>query len=132
MFRLARNHIQQRLSKLEEHRDDTHLEEQAGLAERWEDESLNFYQPDEALRVEDLLKDGASFNPEQLLQRDEVEEQIHRAIANLPRHLRESFVLFALEGFTSDEVAMMTGSEPRQILEQVEEARERLRRELTH
>ncbi|MFZ0426509.1 MAG: flagellar biosynthesis protein FliA, partial [Acidobacteriota bacterium] len=98
--------------------------------QQWEDEALNFYQPDEAMHLEDLMSDGSTSNPEELMEREETEAQLQRAIAALPSSIRESFVLFALEGFTSDEVAMMTGKEPQEVLDEVEQAREALRRDL--
>lgn len=130
MFQLARNRVQARIRELEEHRDEAHIEEDAVRQSRWEDEDLNFYQPDENLRVEDLLPDGNGENPEEILAREEVEEQLRKGVALLPGGVRESFVLFALEGFTSDEVAMITGKEPARVLADVEEARQFLRREL--
>lgn len=129
MFQMARRKIQSRISELDSHRDDPHLEETAGRQSNWDDEDLNFFQPDESLRIEDLLQDRGSMNPEELLQRDEIEQQMQKTIAKLPPSIRESFVLFALEGFNSDEVAMITGKEPREVLADVEKARESLRRE---
>jgi RNA polymerase sigma-70 factor, ECF subfamily len=130
MFQLARRALRERLEELERHRDESHLEEEAGQQRQWEDEDLNFYQPDESLHLEDLLLDKKSSNPEEIFERDETESRLHKSVASLPPDLRESFVLFAMEGFTSDEVAMLTGKDPSSVLAQVEEAREILRREL--
>ena len=125
---LAREKIQNRLLKLEAERDHPHVEERAHIQERWYDEALTFYQPDEALCVEDLLPDAHSETPEALLARHEREESLRQAIAQLPGEIRESFVLFALEGFNSDEVAMITRKPPARVLEEVQEARNLLRR----
>jgi RNA polymerase sigma factor (sigma-70 family) len=130
MFQIARLTFQDKLKELEDHRDEPHMEELAAKVGKWEDEDLNFYQPDESLLVEDLIQDMGGVNPEQLIEREEIESEIHRKIASLAADVRESFVLFALEGFTSDEVAMMTSRDPETILKQVEEARAVLRREL--
>ncbi len=130
MFKVAGTILQERFDELNTQRDDRHIEEEANRQKQWEDEDLNFYQPDESMHLEDLLRDGSISNPEQLLERDEMEAQLQRAIAALSPSVRESFVLFALEGFTSDEVAMMTGKQPQKILDEVEQAREALRREL--
>jgi len=130
MIQVARNLLRNRFQELEEHREEAHTEEVATGAGSWEDEEQNFYQPDEALHLEDLLKDGSTSTPEELLAREETERELQRVIAALSDDLRESFVLFALEGFTSDEVAMMTGKPPRAVLEEVEHAREIIRREL--
>lgn len=132
IFQVARRVTRSRIRKVEDSKNESHVEETAARDERrsWEDEDLNFYQPDESLQLEDLLEDGRSDNPEQLFQRDEVEESLQKEIAALPDSIRESFVLFALEGFTSDEVAMMTGSTPEEVVGQVEEARQHLKKSL--
>lgn len=130
MFQIARRILKERLDDLEVHRDEPHMEEVQTRGSRWDDEDFNFYQPDESLQLEDLLKDGQGSNPEELLAREETADRLQRAVAGLAADLRESFVLFVLEGFTSDEVAMMTGKQPAQVLEDVEHAREILRRDL--
>ncbi|MEJ2077693.1 MAG: sigma-70 family RNA polymerase sigma factor [Acidobacteriota bacterium] len=130
MFQVARTILHDHLEEIDTHREEPHMEEEAEEQKQWEDEDLDFYQPDESMHLEDLLRDGSISNPEQLLEREETEAQLQRAIAALPASIRESFVLFALEGFTSDEVAMMTGKEPQEILDEVEHAREALRRDL--
>jgi DNA-directed RNA polymerase specialized sigma24 family protein len=111
---------------LEDHRNDAKVEEPAKPVAQWEDELLDFYQPDEMLHIEDLLKDGSVENPEEIMEREEVEERLQQNIARLPTSIRESFVLFALEGFTSDEVSMITGKKSDQVLTEVEKAREYL------
>jgi RNA polymerase sigma factor (sigma-70 family) len=130
IFQVVRETLRAQLKEIEDHRNDAHVEESVKGLQRWEDEQLNFYQPDESLVVEDLLQDGKSSNPEEIMEKEEVEDQLHQCIARLPDALRESFVLFALEGFTSDEVAMMTGASPEKIVEDVETARGLLRKEM--
>lgn len=130
MIQVARHKLQGRLRELSQHSDEPHVEESANAEPRWEDEDLNFYQPDESLRLEDLMVDQNIETPEEALQREEAELQLQKAVARLPENVRESFVLFAVEGFTSDEVAMITGREPEQVLQEVEKARQELRQEI--
>ena len=131
MFQVARSKIRERLKELEEHRTDASVEEEASPPTVWEDEQLNFYQPDELLHLEDLVRDGSSANPEEIMEREEVAERLQQNVAHLPDSIRESFVLFALEGFTSDEVSMITGKRRDQVLSEVEKAREYLREGLS-
>ncbi len=131
IFQIARQTIKERLRELEERRGDARVEEEASTPTNWEDEELNFYQPDEILHLEDLLRDGNSANPEEIFEREEVAERLQQSVANLPDSIRESFVLFALEGFTSDEVSMITGKKRDQVLTEVEKAREFLREGLS-
>jgi RNA polymerase sigma factor (sigma-70 family) len=131
MFQIARVKIKERLKDLEEHREEASVEEAAPVSTNWEDEQLNFYQPDELLHLEDLVQDGSIANPEEIFEREEVAERLQQNIAHLPDSIRESFVLFALEGFTSDEVSMITGKKRDQVLTEVEKAREYLREGLS-
>ena len=131
MFQIARLKIRERLKDLEAHREEARVGEEASPETPWDDEQLNFYQPDELLHLEDLVRDGSSANPEEIFQREEVAERLQQCVASLPNSIRESFVLFALEGFTSDEVSMITGKKRDQVLTEVEKAREYLREGLS-
>jgi RNA polymerase sigma factor (sigma-70 family) len=131
MFQVARLRIKERIKDLEDHREEARVEEEASAESPWEDEQLNFYQPDELLHLEDLVRDGTSANPEEIFEREEVAERLQQCVAHLPDSIRESFVLFALEGFTSDEVSMITGKKRDQVLTEVEKAREFLREGLS-
>ncbi|MFQ5928972.1 MAG: HPF/RaiA family ribosome-associated protein [Acidobacteriota bacterium] len=130
MFQIARETVKNRIDDWQAACEEPHVEEAAKTSSRWDDEVLNFYQPDEVLRLEDLLRDEHSTTPEELLAREEVREQLQEAIARLPSSIRESFVLFALEGFNSDETAMIMGKDPSEVLEDVEKARLELRRQM--
>lgn len=126
MYQVAREQIDRRLDELD--RDIPHIEETTLQSKpHWEDEVLNFYQPDEALKLEDVLTDRAGANPELLMEVEETEQELHKAIARLPRKIRESFVLCVLEGFDPVEVAMITGKDAEKVQKDVEDARQRLR-----
>jgi RNA polymerase sigma factor (sigma-70 family) len=128
MFQIARKELNTRMQDFRESRKEIHVEERANTPSQWDDEELTFYHPDEVLSLEDLIRDEQAVSPEQLLAQEEAKDELHKAIASLPSAVRESFVLFALEGLNSDEVAMIMGKSPREILQNVEEARMELRR----
>jgi len=128
MFQIARKELNTRMQDFRESRKEIHVEERANTPSQWDDEELTFYHPDEVLSLEDLIRDEQAVSPEQLLVQEEAKDELHKAIASLPSAVRESFVLFALEGLNSDEVAMIMGKSPREILQNVEEARMELRR----
>ncbi len=66
MYQVAREQIDRRLDELD--RDAPHIEDSTPQAKpHWEDEVLNFYQPDEALKLEDVLSDKTGGNPELLM-----------------------------------------------------------------
>lgn len=125
IYSVAREKLRDRIREIEEQRDEPHIEEEIRGPDRDED-FWEYYQPDEALRVEDVLRDASVADPEQILARDEAIQHLNHEIARLPDEIRESFVLFAMEGFNSDEVAMITGKNREQVLSDVEEARTRL------
>ncbi len=127
MFQVARTALKQRIEGLQASQEQPRIDEISPKPSNWEDEQLHFYQPDEVLRLEDLMSDDHSISPEKLLEQEEAYEQLQRAVANLPGSVRESFVLFALEGFNSDEIAMITGKSPSEVLDDVERARIELR-----
>lgn len=128
MFQVAREKLSRRMEALEDAREESHLQDNPRLESPWYDEELNFHQPDEALRLEDLLVDSKIATPEDFIAREEAEAQLNKAIANLPKEIRESFVLYALEGFSADEVAMITGASPQTVMRHVEDARKELQK----
>ena len=130
MFQRARAAVRKRVQDLLTARHEPHIEETVTGSSRWDDEELDFHQPDEVLHLEDLISDEHSVSPEEVLARAEAAEQLQKEIASLPDSVRESFVLFSLEGFNSDETAMITGKEPVDVLTEVEEARRELRKRL--
>ena len=130
MFQVAREALSRRLEALRQAKEELHLEDPVPQPSKWEDEELNFHHPDEVLHLEDLIQDEHSISPEEALEREERIESLQRAIAKLPVSVRDSFVLFDLEGFHSDEVAMMTGKEQSEVIKDVETARAQLREEI--
>ncbi len=125
IFRIAREVIARRIA---EHPFRPGQDESAGKEPSSDhDEVLNFYQPEETLQLENLLPD-LDADPEELLRKDAREEHLHRAIAALPTSMRESFVLFVLEGLGSEEVAQITGRSAQEVREDVKQTRQQLRR----
>ena len=130
MLQIARRELNSRFLKFKAAREEVHVEEIADAPLPWDDEELTFYQPDEVLSLEDLVRDEHSVDPEQLLAQEEAKDELQKAIASLPHVVREPFVLFALEGLNSDEVAMILDKSPREIVQDVEQARLELRKRL--
>ena len=128
MFQIARKQLNTRMQDLLESRKEIHVEERANTPSQWDDEEQTFYHPDEVLSLEDLIRDEHAVSPEQLLAQEEAKDELHKAIASLPDTVREAFVLFALEGLNSDEVAMIVGKSPTEVVQNVEQARMELRK----
>ncbi|HSR67070.1 MAG TPA: sigma-70 family RNA polymerase sigma factor [Acidobacteriota bacterium] len=130
MFQIARRLLSKKVRELRRSADQPHVEEPGNQSPQWDDEDLHFFQPDESLRLEDLLTDKKAATPEEYLAEEETEAILQKAIAALPGDIREAFVLYSLEEFNSHEVAMIMGKTREEVLEAVKEARESLRGEL--
>jgi RNA polymerase sigma-70 factor (ECF subfamily) len=70
---------------------------------------------------------GDSLDPAQLALRQENQQIIRRALAELPVEFREVLVLRELEGLTYKEIAAITNLPPGTIMSRLARARERLR-----
>ena len=94
MFQIARRELNSRFLELRVAREEVHFEERADTPSRWDDEELTFYQPDEVLRIEDLIRDEHSVDPEQLLAQEEAKDELQKAIASLPNEVSQALCSF--------------------------------------
>ena len=94
------------------------------------DEIMDFYQPDEDQKLEDIIPDITAPTPEQVLEGRELQRFINRTLATLPRVWRRAFALHYVGGMPVAEIAWMTkGAEP-EVERHLEFAREYLRQRL--
>ncbi|RMF57043.1 MAG: hypothetical protein D6743_19470 [Calditrichaeota bacterium] len=101
-------------------------QESASLGE----EMLYFYEPDESLRLEDLIEDPAAITPEAVVENSELQRFLYHALSKLPEDVRTAFTLTAIEGFTEEEVSMVLRRPVETIQRQVKEAGEALSKTL--
>ena len=95
------------------------------------DESrLEFYQPDETVTAENAIADGKASTPEQLAYSDEMISLVQFALRRARRIDREAFILFAIEGFSLNEIAAIVDRPPEQVRQSIHNAREALRHAL--
>lgn len=87
------------------------------------DEILDFYQPDEDLRVEDVLPALGIPTPEEAERAVEMEKALFAALAALPRSWREAFLLRSLEEAPTDDVASVLERDPEEVEREAELAR---------
>jgi RNA polymerase sigma factor (sigma-70 family) len=111
LLQLALDVIERRVREInEECETHVHVEEDmpetppAEEATQVGDEIFEFYQPDEDIRLEDLIADERVPTPEEALAQREMQQYINRTLARLPRRWREAFVLYSVEGLTLEEV----------------------------
>ncbi len=94
------------------------------------DSQLQYHQPDELLLEEEVIADRRTLTPEEIAASDEILHQVESALLDAPAPDREAFVLFAIEGFTVDEIAAATDCSAENVRASIAAAREHLRRTL--
>jgi RNA polymerase sigma factor (sigma-70 family) len=76
---------------------------------------LQFHQPDEAMTTESAIADGRAASPEEMAYTDEMITLVQFALRRAKPEDREVFILHALEGFSVEEIAVITDRKPEQI-----------------
>jgi RNA polymerase sigma factor (sigma-70 family) len=130
MFALARRALDD-LSRSTERDGDVSLEHsmrQTDVSASDEDR-LQYFQPDETPREQDNIMDRGAPTPEQIAASDEVIAMVDVALRGGKPEDREAFILFAIEGFTVDEISVITGRTQEQIRESVKRAREHVKKQ---
>jgi DNA-directed RNA polymerase specialized sigma24 family protein len=102
-----------------------HLEAPAGEqnVSGTDDSYLQFHQPDDSLSTEDVLGDPRISTPEAVTLSGEFIDQVEHALAGASPEEREAFSLFAIEGFTVDEIAQVSKREPSDVKKAIAAAR---------
>jgi RNA polymerase sigma factor (sigma-70 family) len=91
---------------------------------------LQFHQPDEMLTNENVISDGGTATPEDIAASDEVMGMIETVLRHAHHQDREAFILFTMEGFTVQEIAVITERKPEEVRTSIAKAREQLRKAL--
>ena len=113
-----------------EHNGSVHLEDSARKRNvRGSDEAeLQFHQPDEAILGETVIADRRVSTPEQIASSDEMLRLVEVVLRGTDRSAREAFILQAIEGFTEEEIAVITDRKPADVRASVNAACEHLRK----
>lgn len=130
LYRLAMHAIDQMASGTDEHNGNVHLEDSARKRNvKGSDEpELQFHQPDEAILGETVIADRRVSTPEQIASSDEMLRLVEVALRGTDRSAREAFILYAVEGFTPDEIAAITDRSLDDVRASVTVAQEHLRK----
>jgi DNA-directed RNA polymerase specialized sigma24 family protein len=89
---------------------------------------LQFHQPDEVIVGETVIADRRVSTPEQIASSDEILRLVEVALRGTDRSAREAFILYAVEGFTHDEIAAITDRKLDEVRASVLLASEHLRK----
>ncbi len=130
LYRLALQALYE-LSRTEESNGNAvHLEDSArrrNIAGN-DEPQLQFHQPDEAFLGETVVADKRASTPEQILASDEVMRLIAANLRHVGGHTREAFILYAIEGFSVEEISGITGLDSQSVLQSIAKARDHLRK----
>ena len=91
---------------------------------------LQFHQPDDRLIEEDIIADGHADNPEQVAVHEELIKLVQLTLRDAGRPVREIFILHAVEGFTPEEIAVITSQTTEEVRASIRKARQHLQRAL--
>jgi DNA-directed RNA polymerase specialized sigma24 family protein len=107
-----------------------HLEDSARRPNvRASDESeLQYHQPDEMLVKESVIADRRAATPEDIAYSDEMVKLVEFALAGASHDDREVFILHAIEGFSADEIGVITKRNPESVRASIAAASDHLRR----
>ena len=96
-----------------------------------DDEQLQYHQPGEMMTRESVTRDPRLATPEEIAASEEMINMVELALLGATREERDAFILFAIEGFTVDEISAISDLKPEQVRDAIKRARERLRKTVT-
>jgi RNA polymerase sigma factor (sigma-70 family) len=135
---LALRRLETEIARARDERDRTvHVEEHVTATPPEEnaitlgDEILDYYQPDEDLKLEDLIPSLEGPTPEEEAELDDVRAVIRASLRRMPDQLRRVIVLHHMQGLTIHEVSAATGKSELELHKLLQDARRYLRRMLT-
>jgi RNA polymerase sigma factor (sigma-70 family) len=92
------------------------------------EEILYFYQPDEDLKLEDVVPDLDALTPEERAEDSELRGTIGAALVEMPAAWRRALLLHHAEGLSPAELAEALSLPAAEVERILEQARERVRR----
>jgi DNA-directed RNA polymerase specialized sigma24 family protein/ribosome-associated translation inhibitor RaiA len=88
---------------------------------------LQFHQPDETLTEESVIADQRVATPEDIAATDELVSLIQRSLLGSKREDREALILYAMEGFTVEEISAITERKCAAVRDSIAAARKHVR-----
>ncbi len=95
-----------------------------------DENQLQFHQPDEAMTNRDLIADRRTASPEASAYSDEMITLVEATLLKAKPEDREAFLLYTVEGFTPDEIAVISDRPIEDVRKSVVSARDYLRKAL--
>jgi RNA polymerase sigma factor (sigma-70 family) len=91
---------------------------------------LQYHQPDDSLQEEAIIRDENVRTPEEIVASEEMVAQLDFVLHEVKAEDREAFVLYALEGFTVEEIARITDRSADRIRRSIQSARDSIQQKL--
>jgi len=135
LYRMAVRAIRDLTHRSTEELGSVHLEDQAhgrehSRSEASDEPMMQFHQPDESVTAENLIPDRGVSNPEESAATDEMIRMIEFALLGTKTEDREAFLLYGIEGFTVDEISVISSRPGEAVRGSIKTAREHLRKNL--
>jgi len=137
LIRLAREQLETEVRRLKEERErSVQIEEDLAETPPQEEvstlgeEILYFYEPEEDLKLEDVIPDLAVPTPEQEMETRELRSCVKASLTHMPREWRRTLMLHHIEGFEGAELAEAVGRPESELQHMLEQARNYLRERL--
>jgi DNA-directed RNA polymerase specialized sigma24 family protein/ribosome-associated translation inhibitor RaiA len=112
-----------------------HLEDlprgrESNLGQGSDEPLLQFHQPDESMTEENMIPNRGVATPEESAASDEMVRMIELALLGTKTEDREAFLLFGIEGFTVEEISIISSRPGEAVRGSIQSAREHLRKHL--
>jgi DNA-directed RNA polymerase specialized sigma24 family protein/ribosome-associated translation inhibitor RaiA len=91
---------------------------------------LQFHQPDESMTEENMIPNRGVATPEESAASDEMVRMIELALLGTTAEDREAFLLYGIEGFTVEEISVISSRPGDAVRGSIQSAREHLRKYL--
>jgi RNA polymerase sigma factor (sigma-70 family) len=137
LVQLARQHLETEVQRLKSRRDRTVRTEQdipetppTEAVSTLGDEILDFYEPDEDLKLEDVIPDLEIPTPDEVAETEELRWCVNAALAGMPKEWRRALLLHHVEGLRDADLARAIGKPQPEIRRILDRARHYLRQRL--
>ncbi|HEU4685750.1 MAG TPA: sigma-70 family RNA polymerase sigma factor [Nitrospira sp.] len=136
LLKLSLDYLDEELARLKKERSLMHIEEDIPETPPREavvtlgDEILDYYQPDEDLRLEDVIPHPYIPTPDQVKECRDLQRYVNRTLAALPQAWRRAFVLCHVQGLSISEVATVLGETEDRVRQSLKQAQEFLREKI--
>jgi len=104
--------------------------QESQLSQGSDEPILQFHQPDESITSENIIADRGVSTPEESAASDEMFRMIESALLGTKAEDREAFLLYGIEGFTVDEIAVISSRSGEAVRGSIKSAREHLKKNL--